>query len=421
MKVNQKTDSIGVVFRAFNDIDQVVPIIVALRKRDKEIPIRCLLLDLHISPSGNWQLRFLESLDVRVIEFFEVIGITPSDVELLRRRAKAQSSLIGRLNWKALRGFFVRRRYGRALSIWGPDLVLGSIFQESKNPLLIVDHKFSEFYRKLVKQARSKGIRVVSVPHGPAFGRISGQRESLSPETHASDEKTVAFNQVAAVNAIQKANIVSQQNQDPRDVVILGNPRFSVDWVRQRRALLLREKKMERSLSHLKVVFMATKIEGRCHPAEVQKYLNIVAELPEVDLIVKVHPRGLIDPIFISSRWTVVANEVDSSVLIEWADLILFTHSSIVLEAVVLDKPVAFLKGVVTSSLYHESLAVSWSINSEEDLEHLVRRFLNDRESRTYTGEQRTELLSKFVCSGNDDVARRYTDFLLLDLRPDNA
>jgi ribosomal protein L7Ae-like RNA K-turn-binding protein len=421
VKVNQKTDSIGVVFRAFNDIDHVVPIIVALRERDKEIPITCILLDLHISPSGNWQLRLLESLGVRVIEFFEIIGVAPSDVEFLRRRAKAQPSLAGRLKWRALRGFFVRRRYDRELSIRGPDLIIKSIFKKSKNPVLIVDHKSSEFYRKLVNQARSYGVRVVSVPHGSSMGRNLEQAQRLSSEVGGVDEKLVAFSQVVAANAIQKANIVSQQNRDPRDVVVLGDPRFSVDWVRQRRALVLREKKMERSHSHLKVVFMATKIEGRCHPAEVQKYLNIVAELPELDLIVKAHPRGLIDPIFISSRWTVAAKDVDSSVLIEWADLILFTHSSIVLEAVVLDKPVAFLKGVTTSSLYHESLAVSWSINSEEELEYLVRRFLNDHKSRTYTGEQRTELLSTFVCAGNDDVARRYTDFLLLDLRPNDV
>jgi hypothetical protein len=201
----------------------------------------------------------------------------------------------------------------------------------------------------------------------------------------------------------------------------LGDPRFSVNWVRQRQTLALREKKIERSLSNLKVVFMTTKIEGRCHPRKVQRYLNILAEFPEVELIVKAHPRGLIDPIFISSRWTVAAKDVDSSVLIDWADLILFTHSSIVLEAVALDKPVAFLKGVVTSPLNHESVTVSWSINSEEELEHLVRRFLNDHKSRTYTGEQRTEFLSTFVCAGNDDVARRYTDFLLLDLRPNDA
>ena len=95
-----------------------------------------------------------------------------------------------------------------------------------------------------------------------------------------------------------------------------------------------------------KVVFMLSKLGYGIKVDELKDSIKLVADMPGVSCAIKPHTRGMkfdfMDPKQLSD--TVIVPDIPSALLIEWADILLFTGSSIAFHAMILNKRVGFLQ-----------------------------------------------------------------------------
>ncbi len=99
--------------------------------------------------------------------------------------------------------------------------------------------------------------------------------------------------------------------------------------------------------------------------------------------------------------------------LIEWSDLTLFTNSSIFLDALLLDKPVLFLRLATSNKLACNHIMEDWNFDCRDDLIMWVNRFKKDRKTRTYTEQERVECLNYYVNDHDNQLLTRYAESIL--------
>jgi hypothetical protein len=135
------------------------------------------------------------------------------------------------------------------------------------------------------------------------------------------------------------------------DIVVTGNTRFDKSWVVQRAGL---SPKGAKSISRqvgvkagvVKIVFMLSKIEYGVEVVDLVETMNRCAVLDNSVVIMKPHTRGMkFDALGHPLNTRILdGSDYSSSDLIEWADFVFFTGSSIAFHALVLGKKVCYLR-----------------------------------------------------------------------------
>jgi hypothetical protein len=140
--------------------------------------------------------------------------------------------------------------------------------------------------------------------------------------------------------------ILQTQHRDA-EVITIGNTRFDIDWVRNtqeqssgRGAAVLLE-----PFDGTKIGFMMSKMEYGLEASNVLSLINQIASRNDTKLVLKPHTRGMSLDDYKSqiADGVIVGNNVPSSEIIDWADIIIFTGSSIIFEAMIKRKRVLFL------------------------------------------------------------------------------
>jgi len=135
---------------------------------------------------------------------------------------------------------------------------------------------------------------------------------------------------------------------------IHGNLRFDRSWVEKLHKDILVPPYMDKK-SYMdklpqsagpKVVFMLSKLGYGIKVDELKDSIKLVSGMDGVACAIKPHTRGMkfdfMDPAALEG--TVIVPDVPSALLIEWADILLFTGSSIAFHAMILNKRVGFLQ-----------------------------------------------------------------------------
>ncbi|MHC8597354.1 hypothetical protein ACYVVU_03595 [Arenicellales bacterium IMCC55707] len=204
---------------------------------------------------------------------------------------------------------------------------------------------------------------------------------------------------IFASNDYQRAHLKKKND----NVITVGSSRFSKTWIDQVHKIVPSFKLDNENQLNLKIVMMAKKPLRNFNQADMDTTLSEIAKISGVQLVLKSHPRDRVRGDLKNSNLIEVDSDVPSSALISWADLVLFTHSSIVLEAVQLDKPLIYLKYLVENYPTHEKLEVGWGVNSLEELFKWLERLKVNRTTRTYSKEERQRIITAFIQAGDSD------------------
>jgi len=188
--------------------------------------------------------------------------------------------------------------------------------------------------------------------------------------------------------------------------VVIGEPRYDQKWVEKINLIAPKFVGPSESAGCFRIVIMVGKTKyDWFDERRLGSLLDRLSGIAGVYTMVKSHPR---DKEFNDRKRTAVSvadRNTNSASLVRWADLLLFTESSIALDAVALDKPVAYLKFLVDVRPFHESvLDMSWGIDSINELVDLIQRLKDDQSFRTYSPEEREQCLSLFVRPVEHDV-----------------
>ena len=113
----------------------------------------------------------------------------------------------------------------------------------------------------------------------------------------------------------------------------------------------------------------------------------------------------------------IVDNSYHSATLIDWADLTIFTMTSVIFDCLQMDKPALYLKNTHANKLLSENYFTSWQVECRDDLRfHLVNMIKNNN-YRPYSKEERKNYCSDCVEPEGKDVLTNYSNFITSHLK----
>ena len=149
-----------------------------------------------------------------------------------------------------------------------------------------------------------------------------------------------------------------------KTIDVVGNSRFDAEWMHTLSGIMATKIKEDPRLSRpcaKKIVFMLSKVEYGVDLQNIVETINRCAQIENAIVIVKPHTRGM----KLADLGSPLDDQIldgaifSSSELTEWADSILFTGSSIIFQAMLLEKQAIFLKYCQRyGTIFDESSAV---------------------------------------------------------------
>jgi hypothetical protein len=156
----------------------------------------------------------------------------------------------------------------------------------------------------------------------------------------------------------------------------IGNTRFDRDWILNYQEKLLGSEKKLLPFRGTKIGFMMSKMEYGLNPADVFELINKLASRDNTKIVLKPHTRGMSLRKYTNliNGKAIIADDVSSSEIINWSDIIIFTGSSIVFEAMIKRKRVLFLAALQKYRTIFDELPTMAVFKAGADLDEAISR-----------------------------------------------
>ena len=143
--------------------------------------------------------------------------------------------------------------------------------------------------------------------------------------------------------------LIFERRKIKNKISISGNTRFQENWIEYLNQVS-KNINLKNSKKY-KLVLMLSKLEYGVKLESLIETFEYLSKLDDVTLIIKPHTRGMdLKKIINEKKYNniIVGEEYDSSALIKWSNHVLFTGSSIIFQAMILQKKCIFLKNCLS-------------------------------------------------------------------------
>ena len=306
-----------------------------------------------------------------------------------------------------------------------PSQIIGQISSDTK--VVIFDQKWSssEFpgnvYKSLAEYCQSVDIHTISMPHGHitfSNSLILEYQMDISASKnimHASSKEKAYTDYVIFENEIMSKRYVDSGIVSKNQAVVLGSSRFNKEWNAYLRNIIPKHPMPKISDKYLKLVWFLSPEKYNVHLEEVSRIIKYLGKFDNIRVMIKPHTRrnsmrfleALPDNFFLASE------KIHSPQLIDWSDVVLFTTTSVIFDALIRDKPIFYLKCAHSNTNMSEDFFNSWEIHCRDDIRDKLWSLLADKKYRTYSKADAELYMSKAIFPKGKDVLRNYTNFLL--------
>jgi hypothetical protein len=265
----------------------------------------------------------------------------------------------------------------------------------------------------LLRAAKEKSIPTLALPHGVYLYTNDMAKNDLTDDRVR--EKYNRYDHVVVQNSLFK-EVMSKSDVEREKILILGSARYCNEWMEQYKKILPRVMKSEdERRDKLKVVFMTTRPRWRIDVERMVKTFDILSNLNEIEVLVKPHTRTGKDAGMYKNLPLSNVSDISSVELCEWADVMLVIGSSIIIEALKLDKPALYLKYLHGNTMEYEEFGACWIIHDETELQEALRSLQDSKRKVPYTEEDVNRWLSEVIYGGESerDVLKDYEDFII--------
>ncbi len=288
--------------------------------------------------------------------------------------------------------------------------------QEHHVVSLVIDwgkvHRF--IYKSLSDAADELGVRKVGVPHGMNLMAnddwstkfvVAQRLPDLREEYGWLDELVVQ------AHPIREKYI--RGGFPPERLRILGSARFCREWMEVYRRILPHEP-LPGSDGRLKIVYMDHDKSYRLNTQDIVNSFQAVAQMDFVKLVIKKSTRTPL-----SDESLRYCGEVDvntSSVhLIRWADVVISTISSIVLEVLDQKKIFIFPTYFTDNEMLFEQYGACWAVSNKDELLSALRSIHQGSYQLPYSDSNVQAFQAEVVYGGNleADVLSNYVDYIV--------
>jgi hypothetical protein len=426
--------------RHYNDIDHIVPVIWKLRTIT-DIPVAVVL-------SGNkeilddYRIQFIQDLDGVDISLLDDF-MTEDELEQKGKLDKARRTnrLINKLPVYHPRRILRKIRntiFGMPVLI-DPESVsdqianriLKNTMQDIDNGVVIFDWisdnmvHYLKFAEQICGLARKLGYTTISLPHGdePHFCKMIRRDELNYDSTDIYSRAKDLFDFVVVPNQLCAERYLP--HMESKRIPVLGSPRFNDEWIIHLHNMIPAYK-VSGTNDKIKIVFFLRHFLYPLFWDEIVRTLDLITQFPNVYLIVVHHTRGenLND---LTKQYPglgprregnleIVARDVHSSALLQWADIVLDVGTSIVFEAVKMNKPVLeleYLHATYTTISHYMKGTV---MLCRDHLYNTINIFSNHADFQFYDELKRGNFIKEVIDGRDSDVLNRYVSFLVSQL-----
>ena len=294
------------------------------------------------------------------------------------------------------------------------NLNFKTIVENNNNTIFLFDHSNSSFIENAFNYSILNGIPISLLMHGldPTENLLMSTKMLV---TDNSNKYWQHFNKADAFfvnNDHYKKRSISH-GVDSELINTIGSARFSYTWSNVLDDITPKVDLPSTDSNCVKIVIMLNKYRYNIWKEEIERVIKSLLLIDNVFIIVKPHTRNMEFEKFNNDKVFIADQDCHSRRLFEWSDLTLFTISSIFLDALLLDKPVLFLRLATSNKLACNHIMKDWNIDCRDDLIRWVNRFQKDRKTRTYTEKERIECLNYYVNDHDNQLLTRYADSIL--------
>jgi len=413
--------------RAFNDVDHIAPIVWKMNQDNYPTAVYCLNPEYDII--NDYRLSFLRADGIKVDflynNFDQKLGILHRLLRFImfrsyqihkkvtRTRRSNLSNIFnalgiiaratGKLTYALLKALYYRKTWSR------------DIIDDTGAQALCFDHIRPRQYvvHTLIKAAKEKTIPALALPHGVFI--YTNELEKAGATDERAYDKYNLFDYIITQNQLRKDRLVDAGVQKKK-VYTLGSARYCDEWMAQNKRILPRMMKAEEKNSKkLKVVFMTTRFAFRIDVDRMLKTFDLLSKINDIEVTVKPHTRTGKEGEFYDTLPLKNSADISSVELCEWADVILVIASSIIVEALVQNKPVLYLKYLHANTTQYEEMGACWTIENESELEGALLNLRNGKRHIPYSAEHAANFLSEIIYGGSDkrNVLLDYEQFIV--------
>ncbi len=388
------------VIRQFNDLDHITPIAYKYLQLTED-KVCILSQNPQLNIKNDYRLSFLKSKSKNLIIDYIYRLATPSLAHKLAANflCKLSHPSLKKLRVAVLRKFFDKK--------WAV-----SILKSLKVKLLVFDHAEAEIfvYEELVAAAKELRIKTVGVPNGvPLFSE--GYIEI--PQIYRRELKAGLDHIIEPHDRIAHFRI--KHGFDPKKVHVMGSPRFSQEWSDVLKQIIPASRVMDNKKSgKVKVVYMERGLDLHGPYKEtIKETLVRLSQLEFVEFMIKPHTRSnqLHFKDFPGNIY--LASEENSVNLIQWADVIIGSVSSILVEALLQKKILIYPKYFQEKQMLFEEKKACLTVHNYEELVEALKRIKKNPGVLPYDQANVEEFFREVIYAGahQKDVLEKYVHF----------
>lgn len=274
-----------------------------------------------------------------------------------------------------------------------------------------------EWVEVVVALAKKRGLKVVSLPHGDsphASQLIRRGERRVMPDTLFSTaeifDKLVVPNELCAIRF--------RPFLPEEKIAVLGSPRYCEEWLGILSGLMP-PTPLVRSNSRLKIVMFLRKANFTTFWEEVGEVVHMIAEFPDVELIIKPHTRsGWKQSLTTDSSIRKLPNvriaddNIHSVHLMNWSDVIIDLATSVVFEAVRVKKPVLAADYLIAARSTVAYYMPETELKCRDDVYERIDGFLKNGFDSFYVEENRQCFLREMLDVPDGNVLARFVTLL---------
>ncbi len=410
--------------RHYNDIDHITPVIYKWIQSGHQCDV---VLIGSAKFRRDFRVQFLSQLKgVRVAhmrELFSWLDYLKWRLQMLLltrnvRRIKIIGNIVAALAehfdekkreplWRHTAGFLLERCFAgnHSQGVVAFDWI-------ERNSVICV-----EWVEVVVAMAKDRGFNVVSLPHGDsphASQLIRRGERRVVPDVLFST--AVIFDKLVVPNEL--CAIRFRPFLPDSKIAVLGSPRYCEEWLNILSGLMP-PSPLVRSNSRLKIVMFLRKANFTTFWEEVGEVVQMIAEFPEVELIIKPHTRSgwkqslTTDNTIRKLHSVRIADDNTHSVhLMNWSDVIIDLATSVVFEAVRVKKPVLAADYLIAARSTVAYYMPETELKCRDDVYERINGFLTQGLDSFYVEENRQRFLREMLDVPDGKVLSRFVALL---------
>mgnify|MGYP001303598472 CR=1 FL=1 len=390
-------------FRKSIDIDHMAPVIYKA-VQDYGDSVLVLSLNPTFNFSGDYRLRFLmERHNVKVDYVYR--AWTPT----MMHRIVAAILCGVRSKGFGLRRL-VRSIYYRFVNRWAYNRVFddewaAELIESMRAEALVFDwiKPYQFVAGSLLRAANRLGVPTISLPHG-----VSWVANELSSTDLAASGKSINYGEYYelfdhfVVQHPRFKEMVVKNGLPSEKVHVLGSSRFCDEWHQIHRNLVTDSDQLRRldGDGKLKVVYMDSPPQRRMNVDAVTNSILRLSSLDFIEMLVIPHLRSNdLTASALGPSGRIVSN-IPAVSLVKWADVVIGTSSSVLLEVFLQNKILLYPKYFHENTMIFEEYGACWSVSDYDELEAALKKADEDGAYKPYSDAEVRDLMTDLVYGG---------------------